>query len=189
MCTVLKIPLFLQRSLFKRSKTVSPSTSLFLSTLRFVGDITQTVPLYSAVKVGGRRLSDLVRSGENPIAKTRKVHIDSIEIQNFKPSSLPEVELIVKCRKGTYIRSLCHELAQALCRQDSTRIHISNRWRGNKAHTYRVTRLVHWDFLFAVPFGGSLSWQRSNPFRPIHRYSRIGATEASTNLLHRRRFK
>ena len=125
--------------LFEIFKTAFRSIQPLLFLFRFLGDITQTVPLYSAVKVGGRRLSDLVRSGENPLAKTRRVHINSIEIQSFKPSYFPEVELVVKCCKGTYIRSLCHELALALCRQNLMFFYNSNRWSCDKTCTYRST--------------------------------------------------
>ena len=81
-----------------------------------MGDVLQEVPPYSAIKIKGRRFSDLVRDGHHPKPKARVVHIDSIKVKKFTPSVFPEIDLEVKCRKGTYVRSLCNDLASALCK-------------------------------------------------------------------------
>ena len=81
---------------------------------QFVGDFDQVVPLYSANKVHGRRMSDLAREGHFPFPRSKRVHIDSIAIQSFSPSLFPEVTVRVRCRSGTYIRSLCRDVATSM---------------------------------------------------------------------------
>ncbi len=78
---------------------------------RFVGEIEQTPPIYSAIKVDGKRAYDLARAGKEVEIKSRKTvifFIDEIEIQ------LPFVRFTVGCSKGTYIRSLAHDIGQEL---------------------------------------------------------------------------
>ncbi|AKU90022.1 tRNA pseudouridine(55) synthase TruB [Vulgatibacter incomptus] len=78
-----------------------------------VGEYWQTPPMYSAVKVGGRRLYELARKGEEVERKPRKVRIDSIELLDWDPSAAT-ARIHVRCGKGTYIRSIAHELGQTL---------------------------------------------------------------------------
>lgn len=82
--------------------------------VRFVGTIQQAVPAYSAIKWQGSRLSDLARKGLPVISKSRPVRIDSIDVLDFSPSSFPEVTLRIRCGSGTYVRSLCRDLAHSL---------------------------------------------------------------------------
>lgn len=77
----------------------------------FIGDIEQIPPMYSALKVNGKRLYDLARKGIEVEREKRKISIYSIEITNI---ALPEVEFIVACSKGTYIRSLCYDIGNKL---------------------------------------------------------------------------
>eukprot|EP01124_Arcella_intermedia_P035086 TRINITY_DN8849_c0_g1_i1.p1 TRINITY_DN8849_c0_g1~~TRINITY_DN8849_c0_g1_i1.p1 ORF type:complete len:160 (+),score=54.51 TRINITY_DN8849_c0_g1_i1:119-598(+) len=87
---------------------------LLLSTLeKFKGNIQQTPPLYSALKQDGRRISDLVREGvEVDIeAKRREVQVFNIKLISF---NLPDFEIEVECSKGTYIRSLIHDIGDAV---------------------------------------------------------------------------
>ena len=78
----------------------------------FIGEYMQTPPMYSAIKVNGRKLYELARKGEEIERKKRKVFIYSIDIleYNFPDSCL----LDVKCSKGTYIRTLCADIGKAL---------------------------------------------------------------------------
>lgn len=78
---------------------------------RFVGTIEQRAPSYSAVKVAGERLYKKARRGEVVQAPPRIVTIDSFELLDQEGS---DVSFVVKCSKGTYIRSLAHEFGQAL---------------------------------------------------------------------------
>lgn len=77
----------------------------------FIGDISQTPPAHSAVMVNGQRAYTLARQGIEPEIKSRIVHIKSIEVKSI---TMPEVELVIKCSKGTYIRSLVRDLGEAL---------------------------------------------------------------------------
>ena len=79
--------------------------------LDFVGEYDQIPPMYSALKVNGRKLYELARAGKEVERKPRKVQIKEIEIQGME---LPEVRLRVVCSKGTYIRTLCHDIGGKL---------------------------------------------------------------------------
>lgn len=80
----------------------------------FIGEIEQVPPMYSAVKVAGKRLYELARQGEVVERKPRRVTIHELEITGFTPVIHPEVAFRVRCSKGTYIRSLCRDIGQAL---------------------------------------------------------------------------
>ena len=77
----------------------------------FVGEIQQVPPAYSAIKVQGRPLYRYARSGESVEVQARKVRIERVELLSFG-GGVAEIE--VTCGKGTYIRSLAHDLGQAL---------------------------------------------------------------------------
>ena len=77
----------------------------------FVGDIMQVPPMYSALKVNGKKLYELAREGIEIERKARPVTIFSIDILEMK---LPEVSIRIHCSKGTYIRSLCHDIGEKL---------------------------------------------------------------------------
>lgn len=79
--------------------------------LSFIGDYEQVPPMYSALKVNGQKLCDLARKGITVERKARLVVIHKIEITNI---NLPEVEMIVSCSKGTYIRTLCDDIGKKL---------------------------------------------------------------------------
>lgn len=79
--------------------------------LSFVGSYEQIPPMYSALKVNGQKLCDLARQGITVERKARPVTIHHIEITNIH---LPEVEMIVSCSKGTYIRALCDDIGKKL---------------------------------------------------------------------------
>ena len=77
----------------------------------FNGEIEQIPPIYSALKVDGERLYKKARRGEKIIIKSRKVIINSIEIIE---AELPRIRLKINCSKGTYIRSIAHDLGKKL---------------------------------------------------------------------------
>ena len=77
----------------------------------FQGTILQTPPMYSAIKRQGRRLYDLARSGVVVEREPRKVHIERLQLLRFDP---PFIELDVECGRGVYLRSLSHDLGEAL---------------------------------------------------------------------------
>ncbi len=84
---------------------------LALALTSFTGEIQQMPPMYSAVKHHGRRLYELARRGINVDRKSRPARIDSLYLIDWRP---PVVTIEVVCGKGTYIRSLAHDLGQAL---------------------------------------------------------------------------
>ncbi|WP_276499653.1 tRNA pseudouridine(55) synthase TruB [Pontibacter litorisediminis] len=77
----------------------------------FVGTIEQVPPIYSAVQVDGKRAYDLARKGKEVELKSRTVTINAFDITGIDG---PEVTFRVVCSKGTYIRSLAHDLGQKL---------------------------------------------------------------------------
>ncbi len=78
---------------------------------RFVGEIEQTPPAYSAVKVDGRRAYDLARQGREVNMPSRTVRVQSVEVVSF---GYPELTLDITCGTGTYIRSLGMDIARSL---------------------------------------------------------------------------
>jgi len=79
--------------------------------LDFVGAIEQLPPMYSAIKVDGHRLYDLARAGRQIERSPRQVSVRSISIDDIQ---LPLVTLTVECGRGTYLRSIAHDLGQTL---------------------------------------------------------------------------
>ena len=79
--------------------------------LSFVGDYDQVPPMYSALKIDGKKLYELAREGKVVERKARPVKIHEIVIEDIR---LPEVTMVVSCSKGTYIRTLCHDIGMKL---------------------------------------------------------------------------
>ena len=79
----------------------------------FKGKQTQVPPLYSAIKVNGKKLYEYARSGQTVEIPERKIEIFKIELLNFDESN-QEIEFKVECSKGTYIRTLCEDIASKL---------------------------------------------------------------------------
>lgn len=79
--------------------------------LSFVGGYAQLPPMYSAIKVDGKRLYELARQGKEVERKRRNITIHKLEILSMQ---IPEISLRVACSKGTYIRTLCHDIGEKL---------------------------------------------------------------------------
>lgn len=77
----------------------------------FVGEYDQVPPMYSALKVNGKKLYELAREGKTVERKARRVRIRDIRIVSM---NLPRAELEITCSKGTYIRTLCHDIGERL---------------------------------------------------------------------------
>ncbi len=84
---------------------------LYNATLLFIGTIAQTPPIYSAIRVDGKRAYDLARKGLEPELKSRNIEITTFEITKV---DLPDIHFRVQCSKGTYIRSLANDYGKAL---------------------------------------------------------------------------
>ncbi|MBE5873074.1 MAG: tRNA pseudouridine(55) synthase TruB [Lachnospiraceae bacterium] len=79
--------------------------------LSFIGDYMQVPPMYSALKVDGKKLYELAREGKEVERKARPVRILDIEILEI---SLPVIKMRVACSRGTYIRTLCADIGEKL---------------------------------------------------------------------------
>lgn len=91
----------------------------------FKGTYDQIPPMYSALKVNGKKLYELAREGKTVERKSRKVTIYQIHIKKIQ---LPRVRMEVTCSKGTYIRTLCHDIGNLLgtggCMEELTRTKV-----------------------------------------------------------------
>lgn len=94
--------------------------------MSFVGAYQQVPPMYSALKVNGKKLYELAREGKTVERKARPVEILEIIIHKI---ALPEITMTVTCSKGTYIRTLCHDIGQKLgvggCMKELKRTQVS----------------------------------------------------------------
>ena len=79
----------------------------------FIGKIKQMPPKYSAIKVNGRKLYEYARKGQEVEIKPREVEIYNIEITNIQKEK-KQIEFKVSCSKGTYIRTLCEDIAEKM---------------------------------------------------------------------------
>lgn len=97
----------------------------------FRGDIEQLPPIYSAIKVGGKKLYEYARRGEDVKIEPRRVNIKELKILNFDENSR-QLELYIACSKGTYIRSIANDLGEAL---------------GTYGHLVKLVRVKAGDFM------------------------------------------
>ena len=78
---------------------------------RFTGEIQQIPPMYSAIKINGQKLCNLARSGKEVARPPRTIRIFSLTLLEFAP---PSARIQVHCSKGTYVRTLCKDIGEAL---------------------------------------------------------------------------
>jgi tRNA pseudouridine55 synthase len=81
---------------------------------RFRGEILQSPPAYSAVKVDGKRAYARARAGETVTLAPRPVRVDRLEVTAFEPGAQAFAVLELDCSKGTYVRTIAHDLGQLL---------------------------------------------------------------------------
>ena len=89
------------------------AAELMAAATRFIGDIEQIPPMYSAVKIGGKKLYQLARAGQEIDRPARSVTIHALEVLHFDEIHY-EATLRISCSKGTYIRTLADDLGRAL---------------------------------------------------------------------------
>ena len=93
----------------------------------FLGDYEQIPPMYSALKVNGKKLYELAREGKTVERAARPVKILELKLEKI---DLPRVTMTVTCSKGTYIRTLCHDIGKKLgcgaCMEELTRIRVGS---------------------------------------------------------------
>ena len=93
-------------------RTVNVTKEAFLSVLeQFRGEIQQIPPMYSALKINGQKLCDLARKGKEVERKPRTITIHALDCLSFEGET---ASLRVTCSKGTYIRTLCKDIGEAL---------------------------------------------------------------------------
>lgn len=95
----------------KSSNSLPSKAELEQALSAFKGEISQIPPMYSAIKVGGRKLYELARRGESVERKLRKVTIEKLEIVGENDG---DYILDIVCSKGTYIRTLCNDIGDTL---------------------------------------------------------------------------
>lgn len=98
--------------------------------MNFRGEIEQLPPMYSAIKVNGKKLYEYARKGEEIEIKPRRVNISELKILNFDKENRT-LELLISCSKGTYIRSIANDLGDAL---------------GTHGHLIKLVRVKAGDF-------------------------------------------
>ncbi len=97
--------------LLRESPVTASGAQVREAVLSFLGEYDQVPPMYSALKVNGKRLYELARAGKEVERRARRVHIHELEILEM---SLPVVRMRVVCSKGTYIRTLCSDIGDKL---------------------------------------------------------------------------
>lgn len=124
--------------------------------LSFVGSYEQIPPMYSALKVNGQKLCDLARKGITVERKARPVTIHDIKILSV---NLPEVEMIVSCSKGTYIRTLCDDIGKkigcfgcmkSLLRTRVDEFYVDNAYRLSDLEVLSQLPEEKWEFIAPI---------------------------------------
>lgn len=128
---------------------------------QFTGEIMQIPPMYSALHINGQRLYDLARKGETVDIAPRKVFVENIEL--VEPLKNNRCVLRITCSKGTYIRTICHDLGQklgsgaymeTLLREECAGLNIKN--------AYKITEIEEMvkneDFSFLNPTEKAISF-------------------------------
>jgi len=98
-------------TLLKRDYSNVTATLLDHVASSFIGPIMQIPPMYSAIKQNGIPLYKMARKGEEVEREARSIHIHSLEIEDV---SFPDVALKVNCSRGTYVRTLAHDIGETL---------------------------------------------------------------------------
>ena len=108
-----------------------------------VGELMQVPPMVSAIKRNGRKLYELARKGITVEREPRKISIFSIEIERI---SLPDVDFIVHCSKGTYVRTLCADWGRALgCGANMTALRRLRSGEHSVENAYTIGTIKGWE--------------------------------------------
>lgn len=102
----------LSGEILKERPVLVSEKEIELAVNSFKGEILQIPPMYSAIKINGKRLYQIARKGEEIIRQPRKVCIYDINIKRFTDNF--DIEIDVTCSKGTYIRTLCNDIGEKL---------------------------------------------------------------------------
>lgn len=99
--------------IIKTSDKMVTKTDIESALIHFTGEIEQLPPIYSAIKVNGKKLYQYAREGKEVKIEPRRVNISSLEILDFDEANR-QVTLHIECSKGTYIRSIANDLGEKL---------------------------------------------------------------------------
>ncbi|MBW9170886.1 tRNA pseudouridine(55) synthase TruB [Clostridium estertheticum] len=134
--------------ILKESEVNSGVDEITLVINSFIGEIKQVPPMYSALKVNGKKLYELARAGIEVEREARPITIYDINITDIK---LPYIKFTVKCSKGTYIRSLCYDIGEKLkCggmmwnlqRTATGQFHIDNAINVNELNEENINKYI-----------------------------------------------
>ncbi|MCB2358321.1 tRNA pseudouridine(55) synthase TruB [Clostridium estertheticum] len=134
--------------ILKESEVNSGVDEITLVINSFIGEIKQVPPMYSALKVNGKKLYELARAGIEIEREARPITIYDINITDIK---LPYIKFTVKCSKGTYIRSLCYDIGEKLkCggmmwnlqRMATGQFHIDNAINVNELNEENINKYI-----------------------------------------------
>lgn len=98
-------------TVIRQRNVKSTESEIRQAVLSFVGEYDQIPPMYSALKVNGKKLYELARQGKEIERNPRKITIYKIDIKSIKENN---VDIVVECSKGTYIRTLCADIGEKL---------------------------------------------------------------------------
>lgn len=126
----------------------------------FVGEITQIPPMYSAIKIDGKKLYELAREGKTVEREPRIITIHGIEIKNIDLTN-NSVDMLVDCSKGTYIRTLCNDIGVALgCGGHMAALHRTKSGRYSIEDSYTLEEIeqmaLDGNYEFLTPVGEAL---------------------------------
>lgn len=127
---------------------------------KFVGEINQIPPMYSAIKIDGKKLYELAREGKTVERQPRQITISNIEIRNIDLKN-NTVDMLVDCSKGTYIRTLCNDIGAELgCGGHMSALNRTKSGRFEIESAYTLERIEEMaqreDFSFMTPVGQAL---------------------------------
>ena len=110
----------------------------------FKGDIFQTPPMVSAVKVNGVPLYKLARKGKTVERKPRLMHIYKFKILDFNP---PEIKFVLRCTKGTYVRTICNDIGENLgCKAHLSALRRTNAGSMDIEETIPLDEILDMDY-------------------------------------------
>jgi tRNA pseudouridine55 synthase len=143
----------------------------------FIGEIEQIPPMYSAVKINGKKLYELAREGKEIERKARKITVYDIRIRRFIPPC--QVEVDVDCSKGTYIRTLCADIGKAL----GCGGHMASLLR-TASGVFTLENAVKLDELKALTEAGKLEEVLLSLEEALKDFVKVFVSENSTKLLY-----
>jgi tRNA pseudouridine55 synthase len=109
--TIVETPVYAEIAAGRANVPIPTREQIEAALENFRGEISQIPPMYSAKKIGGQKLYDLARAGQIVEREPRRVTIREFELLDY---AWPELKFRVTCSAGTYVRTLAHDLGQAL---------------------------------------------------------------------------